>query len=703
MRRSHFVSPLALAVASLLSARVTAADGAHVHPHDIPEIVVMADPLGDVESHLATPVTVLDAEHLARQSVRSIGEAVANELGVASSDFGAAVSRPVIRGLGGARVRVLEDGLGTMDVSTISADHGVATEPVLADQIEIFRGPAALLYGSGASGGLVNVVNQRIPTTRPERPQGGLYGHYDTAADGWLAAFKVDAAVAPHVVLHADGLERDSDDVDIPGYAEVSPDPDESPGTLENSAADSQSYAVGSSVVGERGFLGFSTAWYANRYGVPGAHQDHEEEGGAGTPVEAEEEAGGPTIDVEQIRYDVDGELVLDSRWLNSVSTRWGYADYEHDEVEPSGEVATRFSNEEIEGRVELVHAPLGAWDGALGLQYLSRDFSAVGEEAFVPPSDQDSVAVFLFEKADFGPTHVDAGLRYEHQDAEDVVTGLSAEHNLVSIAAGGSYEYLSGHRVGVAATRSQRGPTIEELFANGPHLASNTFEIGDPALGEETSANIDLFWRKSEGRLRYDFTLFYNHIEDFVYLAPSDRNGDGRADRVEPDFLATGAIVDENDALLLVDQRQQNADFWGFELAGEVTVLDDARGRVDLRLWSDYVDGELADGDQVPRLPPLRYGFDLNWARGPAYAGFSVQRVTDEDTPAPLETDTDGYTMVNLDVGYTWQVVAMADLTLFGRATNLADQTARRHVSIVKDLAPLPGIGGIVGLRARF
>lgn len=697
-----FIVPLV--AASLHAAAAPAAPG-HVHPHPtLEEVVVTADPLGDVEGHLATPVSVLDAKALARQSLRSIGETVGQLPGVNSADFGASVSRPVIRGLGGARVRVLEDGIGTMDVSTISADHGVAIEPVFAHQVEVFRGPATLLYGSGASGGLVNVVNGRIPRVVPEEPTGGLYAHYDTAADGWMGAWQAEAPLSANLVLHADGLRRDTGDLRIPGFASVTPDGDEPRGRLANSATETDNYALGTSWVGARGFVGFDIAYLANTYGVPGGHHHEETEQAGEEAHEADIGAadGGPTIALQQTRYDTEAALDVGALGIDRVRTRWGYGDYAHDEIEADGTVATTFHNEEIEGRLELVLQPLGAFDGVVGLQYGDRSFSAIGEEAFVPAAAQDNLAGFVFEKADFGDVHVDAGLRYEHNAARDRSSGLATAFDLLSLSGGATWAYRPGWALGLAVTRSQRAPTIEELFANGPHLATNTFERGSAALGEETSHNVDLSWRRTAGRVRMQANVFYNDIADFVYLAANDGNGDGIADRVEPDFLATGVVVDEADALLLLDQRQRDARLWGFELAVDTTVFEDTRGRLDLRAWSDYVDGELSGGETIPRLPPLRFGLRADWTRGPWSAGFAVTRVTDVSDPAPLETATDGYVMIDADVGYRVELAA-ATLDLFARATNLADQTARRHTSFVKDRAPLPGIGGVLGARLEF
>lgn len=693
--RSEFL----LAVLGATALDAIAADDVlheHEHPHHIPEIVVSADPLGAVDNRLVAPVTVMDGKALRSASMRSLGETVANELGVSSSDFGASVGRPVIRGLGGARVRVLDDGIGTMDLSTISADHGVAVESVLAEQIEIFRGPATLLYGSGASGGLVNVASGRILDYVPERPEGSLYGHYDTASDGWLGAFRLDGGAGP-LALHLDGLRRDTGDLEIPGFAELNPEADERPGILPNSDAEADRLSAGASLVGERGHAGFTVSTFASDYGVPGGHH-HEEPGEPEPPPGA-----GTRIDQAQLRYDVEAAWDARLGLLERVRTRWGYSDYEHDEVEASGEVGTRFSNEQWEGRVELVHRPLGAFDGVLGIQLHDRDFSAFGEEAFVPPAEQDAIAVFLLEKADFGPVHFDAGVRFETQTARRKNAGGDVDHDVVSVSGGAVWAYRDGYELGFHGTRAERAPAIEELFAGGPHLASNTFEIGDASLDEETSVNVDIFWRRTAGRWRFDLTFFYNDIEDFVFQAFNDRNGDGIADRVEEDFLDTGLVVDEDDALLLVNQAQTDATFWGFELESRLTVFEDARGRLEARVWSDYVESDLGGGERAPRIPPLRFGGGFEWERGPAYAGLTVVRVTDKDDTALLETDTDGYTLLGVHAGYTWTVRGLSELTVFARGTNLADEQARRHTSFVKDLATLPGISGTFGVRARF
>jgi len=343
--KTHSCVARLFGLAAVITVAPLPAAESHGHPHDheIPEIIVTADPLGDVDGHFVAPTTVLTGDALERESMRSIGDAVANQLGVSSSDFGASVGRPVIRGLGGARVRVLENGIGTMDVSTISADHGVSTEPLFAEQIEILRGPATLLYGSGASGGLVNVSNARIASELPDDVELNLYGHYDTAAEEWLGAFKLDAALGRHVAVHFDGLRRDNDDVSIPGFASVQPDADERPGTLANSSADAHNYTGGASIIGEDGYFGIAVSQYDNEYGVPGAHghDEHDDE------AEEAEEEGGTRVDMKQSRYDLAGAWHLDRFMIERAKIRWGFNNYGHDEIE-AGHQRVRNGNDGV-------------------------------------------------------------------------------------------------------------------------------------------------------------------------------------------------------------------------------------------------------------------------------------------------------------------------------------------------------------------
>ena len=378
------------------------------------EIIVTADPLGDVDEHMARPAQVLTKEQLESRSIHNIGEAVANELGVSSSDFGAAVGRPVIRGLAGSRVSVLENGISTMDVANIGADHAVPAEPAFARQIEIFRGPATLLFGSGASGGVVNVVNDRILKYVPGDLDADISLQYETVNDGVNGggSFSVGAG---NFAFHVDGMKRHTGDYKIPGFAELDRDPDDEmeKGVVENSSIETESVAFGASWIGKRGFIGFSVSRLDNNYGILGGHHHHGEEEGHHEDEEDHDEEEGhhedeedghggegrPRIDLGQTRYDFEASLYDPIIGVHRIKTRFSYNDYHHDEVETGGNVGVAFDNEEMEARVEIVHHPLGGWQGAVGLQYHHKDFAALGEEDFVLPSELESIAVFLLEK----------------------------------------------------------------------------------------------------------------------------------------------------------------------------------------------------------------------------------------------------------------------------------------------------------------
>ena len=695
------------ASAALLCWNAARADTLPSAPNDYPieEIVIRADPLRTLSDHRSAPVAVVKGNSLLGAAVDTLGAAVEQVPGVNVSTFGNAVGRPVIRGLGGARVRVLENGLGAMDVSTVSPDHAVAAEPVFAEQIEIFRGPATLLFGSGASGGLVNVVNRRLLREVPATPAADAFTQYDSASDGWLGAWQLDLPLGQTVAAHADGLRRDSQSISIPGFAAVTPEPDARRGVLPNSSIETDNYAAGLSWVGTSARLSGSVSYLSNDYGVPGGHDPEEPESDPPglTPADPQEDDGGIRIALEQTRYDLEATLDLAMPGITQARTRWAYADYQHDELEPDGQAATTVSNEETEGRLELILAPPGPLDGVFGLHYGTRRFSAYGEEAFVPATQTDSLGVFLLGKGHLGDWHLDAGLRFEQQTVERRTDRLSVEHDLLSLSLGATWLYGAYQSASLAFTRATRAPTAEELFANGPHLATNTYERGQAGLSKETAHNLEFGWHWKRERAQLELSAFYNYFTDFTYLALNDLNGDGIADRVEPDFARSGAVVDEADALLLLDQAQRDARLWGFEAAVQVTLVNNQHGHWRLHGWSDYVDGELRGGETIPRLPPLRFGARLTWERSPWSAEFSTTRVSAVDHPAPLETATDGYVQLAAGLTYRCRLGARGTLALFARGENLADQTARSHTSFVKDLAPMAGISAVLGARLSY
>lgn len=626
-------------------------------------VVVTADPEPRDRLEVIQPVTVLSGEELELRLESSLGETLNEQPGISSTYFGPGASRPVIRGLGGDRVRILESGIGTADVSNTSPDHAVASDPKNAERIEVVRGPATLLYGSSAVGGVVNVLDDRIPSYVPEAAVSGsveLLG--GTVARETTGSVSLQGGQG-RWAWHTDALRRDTDDYDVPG------------GVLANSAVETESGALGASYVADRGFLGVSVSGYDTLYGVPGEEHHGEED-------EGEEGEGGLRIDQQQRRVDLKGQLMTDVVFLQGVKVRLGVTDYEHIELEGE-EIGTLFENDAVEGRFEFIQERRGKLSGSFGLQWTDVDFVALGEEAVVPPSRTESRAFFAFEELDFGPTRIQLGARYETQDVDPEPALLpSRSFDGLSTSLGFIRDLGDRYAVTASLARTERLPTANELFADGPHLATRTFEIGNPDLGKEISLGLDLSLRKRQGRITGVLNLFTNRFDDYVFER------------------FTGLQEDGLDVVRFV---QADAEFRGVELDLVSELLRWSDGHVDLLVRSDYVDAELRDtGEPLPRIPPLRYGVGVNVHHGPLRGTFEVRRVEEQDEVAIQETPTDGYTMLNASVHYRlFTGNFITDLHL--KATNLTDELARNHTSFLKDEAPLPGRDLSLSVRFRF
>ncbi len=686
VKSSRYFGPHWLGIASLACMNLLAAPlvPAEERPDTTPAvtlepITVTASPLGQEELHIAQPVRVLRGEELRRRQGLTLGETLSRELGVTASDFGVGSSRPVIRGLGGSRVRVLEGGIGSLDVSNLSPDHAVSIDPLQADQIEILKGPATLLYGSGAIGGVVNVVNRRIPTELFTRPEGVLNFRYDAATGEFSGGGRVEAGYQ-NVAAHIDGLRRSTSGYDIPGFGSLNPPPEETSGTLRNSDLDTENIAGGASYVGDRGYLGFSVAHFATNYGIPGSGAE-----------------AGARIDLDQLRYDISGELKNPVPGFSKAKFKLGHNDYQHQESEGTGEVATTFLNDAYEGRIELTHNPFMEWRGVVGVQVQHQDFVASGAEALTPPVLAKSIGVFAVEERDW---HFELGGRFENTDYDADEGQPDVDHQLYSLSAGTIWNFHKGYAASFNFTRAERAPSIEEHYNNGPHLATRSFERGSADLGKETANNFDLSLRKTSGPWTWRVNLFANHIEDFIYTRNVDENGDGVADRVnaEGEPVAAG-----EDGLQVLDFVQGDALFLGTEVETRLRLLQSkVYGNLDARVFFDYVSGRLTQGEDLPRITPPRFGGSLDYENGPWRSSFEVQRVENQNQTAPLETPTDGYTLVDLGVGYTLKSKP-ADLNIAVRGTNLLNEDIRRHTSFIKDIAPLPGRSVSLSLQLNF
>lgn len=669
-------------------------------PVVLPPVAVRADPLLRSPLEQPRPVTVLAGTELDRRRSGTVADSLGRTPGVQSSAFGPAVGRPIIRGLGGPRIQILEDGVGTLDVSDVSVDHGLSVDPLFLQRIEVIRGPAALLYGGGAVGGVVNLITARIPEMPLEGRFEGL-GEIrgDTAADTRAGAARLSAQTGS-IVWSVDGFARDSDDLSVPDEAV---DDDESGDTLENSDRESLGGSVGASVVGGWGFAGLAVSRYETEYGIPGGHahgheDDHEEHEGEGAEHghghegahghddhEADEEEESVRLDLEQTRLDFAATVLGNGRLIDRVRVRLGLNDYEHVELE-GAEVGTRFDNEAWEGRAELVHGPLGSIRGVVGVQASVRDFSAIGEEAFVPPSETARVGIFFVEEWAGERLRATVGARAQYQDIEVQATNDrpedSRDDEAFSISAGLVYSMTPTLSASAYLARSERIPVAEELFSNGPHAATQSFEVGDRNLDTETALSAELGLRYSGDRWRGSLNLYRYDFEDYIFLR------------------GTGEI---EDGLPVRLWSQDDAVIQGLEGEVSLTPYDGPRGKFGVRLFGDLVLAELDRGDDLPRTPPARVGLETSWQTAHWFVRVDLLAVAEQTNTAPGETETDGYNLLGVNIERRIIDAGDSQVTVFAGVENLLDETARVHTSFLKEEAPLAGRNVTFGIRGRF
>lgn len=660
-------SLLALSIAALLSAPHVFADAlddanSSTAPKDatpLQEVTVTASPLAQPGDELIQPTDTLSGTALDDSRGGTIGETVSQIPGVQSSYFGAGVGRPIIRGLEGSRVQVLEAGISSMDLSGASNDHAVTIDPFLADQVEVLKGPSTLLYGAGAIGGVVNVVDGRVP----EKSIDGVHGRAqiggNTVSDERDGIVRVDAGNG-EFALHADYARHFADDYSIPHD-----------GTLVNSDVSTRSTGFGVGYTGADAFAGMAVSKLENHYGIPVGPSDG--------PIDPDLET--IRLDMRQTRVDLKAGLTQPLSWLDRVTFRFGHNDYQHLEHAIDEEAGTLFKNKGYEARVEAVHAPLGAWHGAFGLQFGERDFSAIGEETIVPNTNVKEHGFFLLEQADYAPFKLQLGGRADHR-ALDPDAGARTSFNALSLSGGAIWEFADHWHLALNLDRAQRAPEEEELFVHGPHDATGSFELGDPNLGRETANQVDLGLHYHSDVVQASVDVYRNRFRKFIYLA------------------ATG-LDEEN--LPVRQWSQHDAIFRGIEAETKFRLAENASGRYELRLFGDSVRAELTDGGgDLPRIAPARFGTSLQWERDGWRASFGAIGYARQDRVAEFETKTDGYTLVNAHLSYGF-TAGPAQWELFLDGSNLGNQQARAATSFLKDRAPLPGRSIVFGVRSYF
>jgi iron complex outermembrane receptor protein len=683
------------------------------HEHDVlEEVVVTATPLDRNLIEMSQSSTVLTGKALQQELNNSIGETLTRLPGLSNASFGQNVGRPVIRGLQGVRVGVLNDNMTSSDASAVSQDHAVPVEPFLADQIEVLRGPATLIYGSGSIGGVVNVVSNTIPTAVPENQlEGRVLVQGDSAAGQRFAAGRLDFG-SGSFAGHVSAFYRRTDDYEIPGSAELYPEDDHedheiehegeeleegSSGILENSFLDNEGAVVGASWIGDTWTVGLSYTAYDSDYGIPGAHA-HEDEHEDEYEFEEEEEEN-VSVGLENRR--MDGLLLGGDpfRGFERFKLNVTQTDYTHTEFEGE-EIGTVFESETLDGRLELRHVTVGRWSGAFGGQVTDREFSAIGEEAFVPPSDTDSWALFWVESAEFENWRLDLGLRYENVDTSALEPGhehrhegeehheneepeiISRNFTPLSFSTAAVWHVNDTSHLAFTFASAERAPSDAELFSFGPHLATQTFEVGNPDLGVETNRHYEVSWRLHEGELTGGITLYHDDFDDYIYQAD------------------TGLV---EDGLPLRQWSQQGANFTGGELEVNWDIGHTRSGHWQLFGFYDRVEAELADGSDVPRIPPQRFGLGADWDHRSWAGNLTWIRAGDHTDTAEYETPTPGYDLLNAEISYRFGFDSGAGMELYLKGQNLLNEDIRNSASFLKDQAPQMGRNFVLGARLSF
>ncbi|MCP3674322.1 MAG: TonB-dependent receptor, partial [Gammaproteobacteria bacterium] len=677
-------------------------------PYHMDEIIVVrANPLEHTRLDMATPTIVMSGDELAMNRASTFGDILETQPGISMASFGPAVARPVIRGLAGGRVLIANNQMTVQDASTNSNDHDVGLEPLLAEQIEVLKGPATLLYGSGAIGGIINVTDSRINQDGADGYSGGVEMRLGDSTTGEKSLIAKLNGGSDTFTYHLDAFSTEMDDIEIPGSAESEifheanlheeeyeeDQEEEMEGLLENSYFDSKGITTGATWIRDWGYIGMALNHTTKEYGVPGEHAHEEEEEHDEEEGHDEEESESVSIDMEQTRIDLQAEINNPFSGFNELFIGFTNTDYEHAEIE-GHETGTMFNNDATELKSFLRHETIHGWRGIIGMQWSKRDFEAIGDEAFVPPSETASYSFFGLEEKSIDNMKFEFGLRYENQNI-DVVGYDSIDESVTSVSAGMVMDIQDGHRFAVNLASAERVPTVEELYSFGEHLATQTFEIGNPNLDPESVVSLDLSYRFNTKRLDGEINAYWNSYSDFIY-------GDYRQNTGSV-YDLNGNLTEIHDDFPIVAYEQADADIRGIEIQVDWQLITDASYDLFLGLYADMIEAEFdASQDELPRIPPWKTGVNLHYDWDLLSADLSYTHYADQDKIAVNELPTKGFNMLNFEVGYRL-FGENHDFLLFLKGKNLLDEEARDHTSYLKDFAPRAGRSIAIGVRYQF
>ncbi len=692
---------LTLSIMAVVSPVIFAEENSSVQ--QLETIQVTAHPLVQSAVDYAAADNIIEKERLI-QGGTTIGEALSDQVGVYSNQFGPGASRPVIRGQEGARVKVLQNASETMDVSTLSPDHAVMVDPALAKQVEIVRGPSTLLYGAGTVGGLVNVTDSKIPTRTPDNGYEGRAGlRYNSGNDEKLGTAGVTLALGEQVTLRVEGLKRDANNYIAPDYYHEHSHGDHShlvkERRVDNTFAQSDTASVGLSWIHDRGFTGLSYTNRQDQYGLPGHSHEyesceaylsgrphlhcgdehhHDEEGHQHEHSHEEDhDHAGPWVDLKSERYDFRTELDDPFAGFKKLRAQASYTDYKHDEIE-EGEAATTFKSTGYDARLELVHQPVAAWEGVIGTQFGRQKLNITGEESlFAGPTTTDKWSLFALEHTQWNDVHFELAARFDQQKIEIDSPQKNYDDHAFSYSGAANWEFLPDYKLSLVASHQERLPLAQELYAKGKHLATNTYEIGNENLDTEKSNNIELGFHYEGDKLNYHVHAYHNWFDDYIYAQTLDRFENFR----------------------LVEYTQDKARFYGAE--GEVSYQLSPRYKASL--FGDYVRGKIETEGNAPRIPGGRLGSKIDADFGDGFSGMAeYYHVFTQDKIAAYETETEGYNMVNLGLAYSARATDKTDYRIYVKANNLLDETVYNHASFLSNI-PQVGRNFTVGLDFNF
>jgi iron complex outermembrane recepter protein len=689
-------SMLAMVAVSPALARSVVADSSDVATEERDTtIIVTARGRPRSSAELISNTTALNRTEIVATLAPTLGDTLDSQPGVSSSSFGQGASRPILRGLGAERVLVLTNGIGVIDASSASPDHQVTADGIDATRVEIMRGPAALAYGGQAIGGVVNVLDGYIGETRGEGGfSGELLGATNSVNRGNEVAVRGGLSQGGFVATFGIS-ERSLGDFAIPGYAEsarlIAAEGDEHDAEdatrdrLPNSFVDTASTGFGLSWVGERGYIGIARRNQTSQYGLPGHGHHHEEDPAMAGPVEEE----APFIDLDQTRTEVRGRLSFAGGLITAVDGGLVLVDYTHSEIEsPGGPAGTIFNSDGWEARLDATTAFAG-WSGAVGLAARDSSLEAEGDEAFLTNTDVATQGIFVFQEKEWANRFgVEGGLRLERTELVNDGGG-TRDFDLMSASLGVHQHVGDAWFFGAQISHTQRAPKEFELFANGPHLATEQYEVGDRTLDAETGTNFELAVRYNSGPFALDASVYAINFSDFIYLSPGT--------------VVIGEVtVDEVDHLPVVLFRQTDADFTGAELSArwnpQVAVLG---AEWSFKAGVDWVSGSLKGAGDVPFLPPVTVSLETTAQLDKIGAGANLTIAGDQDRPGEGYLATDGYTALDLNLSYSFGPTGQSRFFIEGR--NVTDEEIRFATSVLKDLVPQPGRNIRAGVRLVF